>query len=170
MSVNRYDSTTGQLVTLAGGQRLWVGTKSAHDAAVSAGTMPNNCLVAITDDEEEYNHYSTDEKKTGEYWIDGKPIYRKVVDFGTLPNASQKDVAHGITNIGSIITCKANAKTSNNDVFIPIPYAYIEATTPAIVSTIQLYADDTNITIKTMDNYWTSFSAYAIIEYTKNAD
>lgn len=50
MSLNAYDKISGELVTLANGQRIWVGTTAAHEAAVAAGTMPNNCLVAITDD------------------------------------------------------------------------------------------------------------------------
>lgn len=50
MSVNKYDSTTGKLITLAGGTRMWIGTQSAHDLAVQNGTMPNNCMVCITDD------------------------------------------------------------------------------------------------------------------------
>lgn len=50
MSVNKRDSTTGELVTLASGTRMWVGTKSAHDIAVANGTMPNNVMVCITDD------------------------------------------------------------------------------------------------------------------------
>lgn len=50
MSVNKVDKTTGELVTLANGTRMWIGTQSAHDAAVLAGTMPNNCMVCITDD------------------------------------------------------------------------------------------------------------------------
>lgn len=50
MSVNKVNKTTGELVTLANGTRMWIGTQSAHDAAVQAGTMPNNCMVCITDD------------------------------------------------------------------------------------------------------------------------
>ena len=50
MSSNKVNKTTGELVTLANGMRCWIGTKAAHDAAVQAGTMPNNCLVAIVDD------------------------------------------------------------------------------------------------------------------------
>ena len=50
MSVNKYDSTQGELVTLASGTRMWVGTQSAHDIAVANGTMPNNVMVCITDD------------------------------------------------------------------------------------------------------------------------
>ena len=52
MSVNRYDSITGQLSPLASGSRIWTGTKAQHDAAIQAGTMPNNCIVVITDDED----------------------------------------------------------------------------------------------------------------------
>ena len=50
MSVSKYNKTTGELVTLASGVRMWVGTKTAHDLAVQQGTMPNNVMVCITDD------------------------------------------------------------------------------------------------------------------------
>ena len=50
MSVNKVDKTTGELVTLANGTRMWIGTKSLHDSAVQQGTMPDNCMVCITDD------------------------------------------------------------------------------------------------------------------------
>lgn len=58
--------------------------------------------------------YSTEEKKTGAYWIDGKPIYRKVVMFtnsmswganvwALIPNSST-DVpnAEQVTNFSTI--------------------------------------------------------------------
>lgn len=32
--------------------------------------------------------YSTSEVKTGDVWIDGKPIYRKVVDCGVAPSSA----------------------------------------------------------------------------------
>ena len=50
MSVNRYTTESG-LQTLANGQRTWIGTKDAYEAAKQAGTLPNDCLIAITDDE-----------------------------------------------------------------------------------------------------------------------
>jgi hypothetical protein len=83
LSVNKYDSTTGTLTTLASGGRTWIGTKAQYDAQRSAGTLPNNCMICITDDEVDYNHYSTDETFTGMYWIDGKKIYQKTVDLGS---------------------------------------------------------------------------------------
>lgn len=55
MSVNKVDKTTGELVTLANGTRMWIGTQSAHNLAVQQGTMPNNCMVCITDDYQDAN-------------------------------------------------------------------------------------------------------------------
>ena len=54
MAVYNYDSNTGNLTTVAtSGQRTWVGTKAQHDAARAAGTLPNNALIALIDDEED---------------------------------------------------------------------------------------------------------------------
>ena len=53
MSVNRYTTESG-LQTLANGQRIWIGTKEAYEAEQQAGTLPNDCLIAITNDDDEY--------------------------------------------------------------------------------------------------------------------
>lgn len=50
MSTNLVDKTSGELITLASGTRMWIGSKSSHDMAESQGKLPNNCLIAITDD------------------------------------------------------------------------------------------------------------------------
>ena len=50
MSLNTVNKETGELITTANGTRIWCGTKTAHDLAVQQGTMPNNCMVCITDD------------------------------------------------------------------------------------------------------------------------
>ena len=46
------------------------------------------------------NIYSTDEIEIGK-WIDNKPIYRKVIDLGVLPDTTVKAVSSGLipTNI-----------------------------------------------------------------------
>lgn len=41
--------------------------------------------------------YSTTEKKTGGTWIDGKPIYKKTIDFGALPNNTSKFMNTGVS-------------------------------------------------------------------------
>ena len=47
--------------------------------------------------------YSTSEQDTGCKWIDGKKIYRKTIDFGAFPNASSKNVNHGVANIARVV-------------------------------------------------------------------
>lgn len=53
MSVNKYNPSTGTLTTLASGDRTWIGTKAQYDAQKTAGTLPNNALIVITDDEQQ---------------------------------------------------------------------------------------------------------------------
>lgn len=91
MSVNRYSTESG-LQTLASGQRVWIGSKDAYDAEKQAGTLPSNCLIAITDDSED-NNYSTEEKLTGKFWIDGKPLYRKVLVINSISSNTDVDVS-----------------------------------------------------------------------------
>lgn len=46
--------------------------------------------------------YSTNEVKTNKIWIDGKPIYRKVLEFNNVPTGlTQKN--HGISNFDKLI-------------------------------------------------------------------
>lgn len=65
--------------------------------------------------------YSTSEQDTGCKWIDGKPIYKKTVDIGSLPNATIKTVAHGVTSIGTVIDAKGSALRSTDSVWFLIP-------------------------------------------------
>ena len=46
------------------------------------------------------NIYSTSEVKTKDVWIDGKPIYRKVVYFDSSTINANISFAHGISNLG----------------------------------------------------------------------
>lgn len=50
-----------------------------------------------------YFKYSTDEQWTGEYWIDGKKIYCKVVYVSGF--TKDKYVAHNISNLHRILSC-----------------------------------------------------------------
>mgnify|MGYP006875711587 CR=1 FL=1 len=45
-------------------------------------------------------NFSLSETYTGKLWIDGKKIYEKTINIGTLPNngnSGVKNVAHGIS-------------------------------------------------------------------------
>lgn len=166
MSVNYVDKTTGELVTLANGTRMWIGTKEAHDLAVQQGTMPNNCMVCITNDAagEEAWEYSTSETNTGKKWIDGKPIYRKVVNFGTLPNATTKSVAHGVTDLDTWTSIKGVAQVSTSA--ISLPYTDIGDVSRSIACAISAG----NIIVDTGTLNRADYLGYFILEYTKTTD
>lgn len=278
MSVNKRDVTTGELITLASGTRMWVGTKNAHDLAVQQGTMPNNCMVCITDDTtngqtpvvmnisnsdvnvgepfytdktnsmevfkvvadamfnnidtsgvlkvyvghatayttddsgypniavstyiasscwganghpyirmrifsdsgNEYilqrsqdgnytlfpkERYSTNEVLTDKVWINGKPIYRKVIDLGALPNATTKVVNHGISNLDVIINWYGYAERPSDGGHFPLPYVF--GGLPE--NNVGIFASQSAITITTgMDR--SAMYGFIVLEYTKATD
>lgn len=65
--------------------------------------------------------YSTTEINTGMKWIDGKPIYRKVVDFGSLPNNTYKDKDTGIRGVDTVINIRGYS--SNRNIVLTLPNA-----------------------------------------------
>ena len=104
--------------------------------------------------------YSTTEQLTGDVWIDGKPIYRKVINIGTLPNATTKSVAHGISNLETVIDIKGFYKEGT--VYIPNVYVV-----PGTLSNgVRTYISGGNVNVSAGINR-TGYSGYVIIEYTK---
>ena len=64
----------------------WTGTHAEYEA--QKDTIPDYAILHFTDDYDDrvqVGVYSTEETKTGEIWIDNKPIYRKVYN---VPNTS----------------------------------------------------------------------------------
>jgi hypothetical protein len=169
MSVNKYNASTGELTNIASGQRTWVGTQAAYKAAKQAGTLPNNAIIAITDDEVDHNHYSTDEVETGMYWIDGKPIYRKVLTITGSALKTDFSAMQLITGVDTLV--KGDAMIGRSDGVWAVPYDG-GANDYAISAILKSSAGR-------VDGYckggWVSpslsVSAYrAIIEYTKTSD
>lgn len=105
--------------------------------------------------------YSTTEQKTGGVWTDGKPIYRKVVDFGALPNNSTKSVAHNISNIDNVMSISIIAKSSSEFLIL--------STGKNGVTDFNAWVTLTHVNIHT-DSDRTNYNAYATVEYTKTTD
>lgn len=106
--------------------------------------------------------YSTTEQKTGGTWIDGKPIYRKVVYCGALPNNTVKTVAHNIANIKWVV--KYNGMASDGNEWLQLPASYYST------SAIGLSADSTNISLRPYSNRTSYTTTLVTIEYTKTTD
>jgi hypothetical protein len=124
MSVNKYDASTGELTNIASGQRTWVGTQAAYKSAKQAGTLPNNTIIAITDDEVDHNHYSTEETETGMYWIDGKPIYKKSCKYtGTIASGTYISIMT-LSDYESVVSIVGTFKNANDGNVFPINYVF----------------------------------------------
>ena len=114
--------------------------------------------------------YSTEEKVVGT-WIDGNPIYRKVIDCGFLLDRANKTIPHGITNLKIIIDIRGIAHcdgvvTQN----LPLPFPYSNVTDTVMNSVpIYMWEESGNIVIKPLSNRTTYYS-YVILTYTKTTD
>lgn len=106
--------------------------------------------------------YSTTEQVIGT-WIDNKPIYRKVIECGALPNASNKDVAHNIQNLGVTIKCNGMAVRTSDSRALTIPDS-----TPS--AEIVCGVANTNVYITTQNDRSSFNNSFLILEYTKTTD
>lgn len=110
---------------------------------------------------QEISVYSTNELEIGK-WTDGKPLYRKVISFGALPNNTTKSVTHNISNLKRVVKLEGFAGSSQNLGGITLPHA---TSTP-----IALFADNTNVNVKTNNDATAYTEAYIYIYYTKTTD
>ena len=106
--------------------------------------------------------YSTQEVATADKWINGKTIYRKTINFGALPNATTKNVAHGISNLSQIIKYEGFGYTISTPT-ICWPFPRVDT---VIGNQMRIVSDATNITVTTTVD-WSPAAVYATIYYTK---
>ena len=112
------------------------------------------------------NSYSTAEVKTGGKWIDGKPIYRKVVDFGALPNATIKGVSFDNINADTFVKIEGIAM-NNSGSAVTIPFADTSAATQSIA----IFINSSSVSISTGATNRSDYTkCYITIEYTKTTD
>lgn len=107
--------------------------------------------------------YSTSEQRVGT-WVDGKPIYKKTIDFGSLPNNSTKNVAHGISNLGDVIDIRGTAKASWGTYQLPLVFSGSDVNYITNVS-----VNATNISMSNSADR-SGFTAYVTLYYTKTTD
>lgn len=109
-------------------------------------------------------NYSTEEQKIGK-WIDGKPLYRKVIDCGNLPNTSSKTVNTSISNIDMVTNIYGSA--SNGLIYYHLPHTSRWDSE----SCIQIaYLKTNNVLELVTGSDRSSLYAYVILEYTKTTD
>lgn len=124
-------------------------------------------IEALND--KDIGQYNTVELLNGQlFFTDGNPgkyrhVFRKVVDFGALPNAGTKNVAHGITwSANTRFTRIYGTSTQPSSRSIPLPY--VDTTAGNV---IELSVDATNVQIITAANYTAYTDTYIVLEYTQ---
>lgn len=104
-----------------------------------------------------YFDYSTSEMNTGAKWINDKPIYKKTVDLGALPNNTTKSVAHGLgNNIDRVIKIEGYSYSSSFGMSLFIPDSSFDVDVAGI-----------NIEISTSQDLSMYGETYATIYYTR---
>lgn len=115
------------------------------------------------------NTYSTNELKIGT-WIDGKPIYRKVIQFTTATTETDLTIDVSSLNIDRLV--KLDGTNGTNTDTRPINFLIMFGTTPYYVSARYSGASGNNpdrVLVKCSTAYGGLLS-YLILEYTKTTD
>jgi len=137
---------TWSVATRDMGPKLAAGTGA--DVSYSSGTY----TVSAEPD------YSTSEVDTKVKWIDGKTIYRKTINYGTLPDTTTQFVNHNISSLGNVI--KIEGFMTEGTVWRTLPYA------DGAFSSV--YVTTTQVGIYTTADM-TAWSAYVTLYYTKSS-
>lgn len=92
-------------------------------------------------------------------------VYRKVIDFGALPNTAVKLVAHGIAFNSEFTTTRIYGSATDpvNLVYVPLPFA-----DPTAANSISLFAGGTDVVVQTGANRSNFTRCTVVIEYVKN--
>lgn len=96
------------------------------------------------------------------------PVYRQVfrttVNFGALPNAATKSVAHNIVTDSHFSFTRIYGASTKNDQtsFIPLPYS-----SSTLNQNITLNVDAANVNITTAIDYSAYTLTYIVLEYLK---
>lgn len=115
------------------------------------------------------NIYSTTEEIIVGTWIDGKPIYRKVIE-GTLPAAttngtavtSKIDLAN--LNLEKLVSLVAIAKRDSNSMQTTLPFFSSDK------YTIMAYVKENSLTFSNEIKTYNNTPVVSILEYTKTTD
>ena len=146
---------------------LWIDTS---DNAMSGANVLNeystsNQDVYSCDYANKSNTYSTAEIKTGKTWIDGKPIYRRVINIGALPNNASINVPLETFSAENKFVIQLYCiGASNQGEFLKIPYYASDQ------NFINLIINSTHNISLTTGADRTRFIGYVFVEYTKTTD
>ena len=145
--VNGNDDLVGDLSTLA--------TTEKSSVVGAINELEGNIIL---------NKYDYTETIIGKWGSRNRNVYRKIVDFGTLPNATTKTVASGLVHSDvTFINAYCVARATNSTAIPLSSFRYIQNTG------IEFYLTASNtIEINTQIDRSDFTEAYVVLEYLKN--
>ena len=167
------NTSSSGVVNARGGETTHGKQKAVYVYIKATSGLAENQQDNVLNDVKNYvdnsNSYSTEEVKTGGTWIDGKPIYRKVLT-ATLQTDEQILTIEISPQLKSIVSIKGILTTSQN-VDFPIPYCFVDGSS---VNQVYVYCQGLNLIIiprSTSGNYFKAgCTIRAFLEYTKTTD
>ena len=105
--------------------------------------------------------YSTTEQVVGK-WIDNSAVYEKTINFGNASESYDISVAHGISNLGRIISFDAIGYVGSNQYSLP----YVSKITSDVRG---FYISDTNLVLLMANSCPYVSSICVVIRYTKSS-
>lgn len=153
-------SSTYTWDAVAGGTTFSVTNTDPGEGA----TIAANSLIGVYDDGSVSMDLSTTEQATGIKALNGKMIYSKTLNnVATLPNASSKTLAHGISNFSSVWFVYGISSSTTTGEQIPLPYA-----SPTASDSVSVKVDSTNVTITTGNDKTAFNTGHITLYYTKS--
>lgn len=111
--------------------------------------------------------YSTEEVKTGKFWDDGKPIYRKTLIYINKEIANGTIIAHNIQNINEVTDFEG--RFNDNGTLYTFPFVYEGTNSKLYIrcnKTSIVFQSDGALTLSAKSTRKSRFT----IEYTKTTD
>lgn len=135
-----------------------VGTSDLANLAVTTGKLAAASVANAKLDFANINfgNYLNTEVDTGFKWINGKNIFKKTINLGTLPNSASTSTAHGITGMTAVVEYRGIGMNLGGMQFIDFQQG----------NGINTFIDATNVNIATTISR-SSFTGYMTLWYTK---
>ena len=130
--------------------------------------------ISIASNQKDIGLYILNQGYNGQQWFPNPAAYntsglrsviRVTINFGALPDAGTKFVAHGITVTSTTTFTRiyATASDTTGETYIPIPFVSVSGTISA--GNTEISVDNTNVYITTTGNGSNYNVCYVILEY-----
>lgn len=129
-------------------------------------------LVIVTDENlvgsQSQEIYSTEETRIGT-WIDGKPVYRKVLKFNSPTTLNNwVNIGEQIYNVAQIIRLDSVLYQAGNPQYYNLPV--FSTAGGSIVAGIRFYKNNSSLSMYVFNSAFANCPVISILKYTKTTD